>query len=490
MALLAVIVPIITGLLAFISPARLREWIHLAGSIATSLIGLGLVWQVAKHGAMTSHNQFFHIDALSAIVLMIVAIVSLTTSLHSIGYVRHEEAHGLLNDQQSKQYYLFYHLFIATMVFVAVVNNMGLLWVGIEATTIVSAFLVALYKKGEALEAAWKYLIICSTGIAFALLGVIILYASSVAKLGASNQVLNWTVLADAHLMLQPNLVTLSFVFIMVGFGTKVGLAPMHFWLPDAHSQAPSPVSALLSGVLLNCAMLGLIRFGIVAEHTLHNQLIQHLFIGFGLLSVVVAFPFMLVQKDFKRMLAFSTVEHMGIIAVALGIGGSLGYSAALLQMFNHSMGKSMLFLSAGNVNQKYKTKQIPRVFSLLRIMPFTGVVFLVGTLAVTGVPPFNIFTSELAIFVAGFRQGHALATSILIFFIALIFAAMMFHVTKMSFGAEGGERVTKGEISRWSAIPLVLPLLFVVALGLYMPESFTQLIHHASVILTGGNDV
>ncbi|MFB5191889.1 hydrogenase 4 subunit F [Alicyclobacillus fastidiosus] len=491
MALLAVMVPTVTGILSFIiSPARLREFIHLVGSIATSLIGLMLVWEVAKNGSITSQNQFFHVDALSAVILMIISIVSLTTSIHSVGYIRHEQQEGLLSGRQTRQYYMFYHLFIATMVLVTVVNNMGLLWVGIEATTVVSAFLVAIYKKGEALEATWKYLMICSAGIALALLGVIILYASSIAKLGASNQVLNWTVLSNANLMLQPNLVALSFVFIMVGFGTKVGLAPMHFWLPDAHSQAPSPVSALLSGVLLNCAMLGLIRFGIVAENTLHGQLIQHLFIGFGLLSVILAFPFILVQRDFKRMLAYSTVEHMGIIAVALGIGGALGYTAALLQMFNHSIGKSMLFLSAGNVNQKYRSKQMPRVLAMLRIMPFTGVVFLVGTLAITGVPPFNIFTSEFSIFVAGFQQGHAVATSVLILFIAFIFAAMMFQVMKMIFGEEVGERVTRGEVSRWSVIPLVLPMAFVVAYGLYIPASFTQLIHHASYILAGGGHV
>ena len=490
-ALLSVMVPTVTGLLAMaISHARLRELIHLLGSIVTSVIGLVLVWKVVTNGPLIRLHQFFYVDALSAVILIIIAIVSLTTSLHSIGYIRHEQQEGQLNSRQTRQYYMLYHLFIATMILVAVVNNMGLLWVSIEATTVVSAFLIAIYKKGEALEATWKYLMICSAGIAFALLGVIILYASSIEKHGASNQVLNWTILSNSHLMLQPDLVALAFVFIMVGFGTKVGLAPMHFWLPDAHSQAPSPVSALLSGVLLNCAMLGLIRFGIVAENTIHGALIQHLFIGFGLLSVFVAFPFILVQQDFKRMLAFSTVEHMGIIAVALGIGGTLGYSAALLQMLNHSMGKSMLFLSAGNVNQKYKTKQMTRVVGLLRMMPFTGLVFLIGMLAITGVPPFNIFTSEFTIFVAGFQQGHAVVTSILIFLIALIFAAMIFHVIKMVFGVDDRERLSVGEVSKWTAIPLLLPLSIVVVFGLYIPHVLFQLIHHAALIMVGGGHV
>lgn len=468
---------------------RTREWVHLVGSLATTAVALGLVWRVAEFGSMTSEGQFFYVDALSAVILLIIAVVGLTASLHSVGYIRHEHRTGALDARQTRHYYLLYHLFIAAMVLVAVVNNMGLLWVSIEATTVVSAFLVAIYHKGEALEATWKYLMICSAGIAFALLGVILLYASSIEKLGASNAVLNWTVLSNAKLSLQPSLVSLAFVFIMVGFGTKVGLAPMHFWLPDAHSEAPSPVSALLSGVLLNCAMLGLIRFGIVAEHTLHGQVIQHLFLGFGIVSVAVAFPFILVQSDFKRMLAFSTVEHMGIIAAALGIGGRLGFFAALLQMVNHSMGKSALFLTAGNVTQKYKTKQMGRVLGVLRVMPWTGPAMLIGALAITGVPPFSLFTSEFSIFVAGFQQGHPVVTSVLIAFVALIFTAMMFHMVRMAFGANGQDRLAVGEISRWSALSPLLPLTFVVVFGLYIPSGLTHLIDHAALILsTGGN--
>jgi hydrogenase-4 component F len=486
-----VMIPFLTGMLSLLaSRTRTSEFVHLLGSVATTGLVLLLVWDVAKEGAVTSRDGFFHVDALSAIVLTIIAIVGLTTSVHSIGYIRHELQEGALHARQTRQYYMLYHFFIATMILVNVVNNMGLLWVSVEATTVISAFLVALYHKGEALEATWKYLMICSAGISFALLGVILLYISSIEKLGPSNEVLNWTVLSNAHLALQPELVTLSFVFIMVGFGTKAGLAPMHFWLPDAHSQAPSPVSALLSGALLNCAMLGLIRFGIVAEHTLHGELIQHLFIGFGLLSVIVAFPFILVQHDFKRMLAFSTVEHMGIIAVALGVSGTLGYSAALLQMFNHSMGKSMLFLTAGNVNQKYKTKHMARVVGLFRVMPLTGIALLIGTLAITGVPPFSIFTSEFSIFVAGFQQGQFLTTSILILLVALIFAAMLFHIGRMVFGEDVRDRIAPGEISRWSALPLILPLSFVIAFGLYEPGVFTQLIHQAALILAGGERV
>ncbi|MCY0888166.1 MAG: hydrogenase 4 subunit F [Alicyclobacillaceae bacterium] len=480
-----VLLPIVVGLTCVFLPwHRALEVVHLAGVTMTCVLLLWLVSHVVQAGAMTTDHLFFHVDALSAVLLLILALVGWTAGLHSIGYIRREWSEKALNMRQIRAYYALYHGFFATMIFVVVVNNLGLLWVGMEATTVVSAFLVAIYHKAEAIEATWKYLLLCSAGIALALLGVILLYASSIVRLGVRSQGLDWTVLSNPNLHLQPQLVLLSFAFILVGFGTKVGLAPMHFWLPDAHSQAPSPISALLSGALLNCAMFALIRFAVVAEDTLSGHWVQHLLIGFGLLSVFVALPFLLVQRDFKRMLAFSTVEHMGIIAVAMGIGGPLGYSAALFQMFNHSMGKSMLFLGAGNVVQQYRTKQMGRMVGVLRRMPFTGVVLIIGLLTVTGVPPFSVFTSEFTIFVAGFQNRDILPTIVLMALIALVFAAMLYHLLRMVFGEH--ERVKSAELplSRWSTWPLLLPMVLVVTMGVYAPQSFSELIQHASDIL------
>ncbi len=487
-AVWTMVLPILTSIFClFASNRRIIEWIHIVGSVLTTAMGLWIVYDIMVYGRITSKNQLFSVDALSAIVISIIAIVGLTCALHSIGYVRNEQLHGMFVQTQVRNYYFWFHLFIATMMMVTIFNNMGLLWVSIEATTIVSSFLIAVYRKGEALEATWKYLMICSSGIVLALLGIIIFYLSSIDALGVSNQVLNWTILSNPHLKLQPGLVKLAFIFIMIGFGTKIGLAPMHFWLPDAHSQAPAPVSALLSGVLLNCAMLGLVRFGIVAENTLGGHFIQHLFISFGLISIIVALPFILVQHDFKRMLAFSTVEHMRIIAVAIGIGGILGFSAAALQMFNHAMGKSLLFLSSGNIGQKYGTKQIHRVAGVIHNMPFTGFIFLIGVLAISGIPPFNVFTSEFAIFTAGFSAGHPVVTSMMIALVACIFVGMIFHVNKMTFGIDPRGRITKGELSLWTTAPLMIPLLFVVLLGVYEPTALTTIIHQATLIMLGG---
>jgi hydrogenase-4 component F len=478
--------PIITALLCFaLKKNRPIEFVHLVGSSITSLLAIWLVFNVAVGGIVRSESQFFYVDELGSIMIAIIAIIGLTASFYSIGYIRHEYHEGAIDQKQLIQYYFWYHLFIASMLMVCMVNNMGLLWVGIEATTIISAFLVALYRKGEALEAAWKYLMICGAGIAIALLGVILLYSSAVNTLGTSHEILNWSFLKNPDVLLEPSMVRLSFVFLLVGLGTKIGFAPLHFWLPDAHSQAPTPVSAVLSGVLLNCALLVLIRFSVIAENTIDGDLIRQLFIGFGLLSIIVAFPFIMVQQDLKRMLAFSTIEHMGIIAVAIGFGGVLGYTVALLQMFNHSMAKSLLFLTSGNMIQKYKSKQMTRITGGIKAMPITGFLFLISTLAITGVPPFNIFTSEFSIFAIGFSHGHPIVVSIMIAWLAFIFGAMIFHISKMVFGTSR-ENMVGGDLSGWSTLPLFLPFVFVIVFGLYIPPAVSHLFHQAAVIMGG----
>jgi hydrogenase-4 component F len=480
------IVPSVTALLCFFMKKNsVIEWVHLVGSSTTSILAIWLVVDVAVDGTVSNSNHFFYVDALGAIVIAIIAIIGWTAAINSVGYIRHEYFEGAIDQKQLRQYYFWYHLFIASMLMVCVVNNMGLLWVGIEATTIISAFLVALYRKGEALEAAWKYLMICGAGIAIALLGVILLYSSVVNTVGTSPEILNWSFLKDHNVKLQPSMVSLSFVFLLVGLGTKIGFAPLHFWLPDAHSQAPSPISAVLSGVLLNCALLVLIRFAVIAENTISGDLIRHLFIGFGTLSIVVAFPFIIVQQDLKRMLAFSTIEHMGIIAVAIGLGGVLGFTAALLQMFNHSMAKSLLFLTSGNMVQKYKTKQMTRITGGIKTMPITGFLLLISTLAITGVPPFNIFTSEFSIIAVGFSHGHPVVISLMIAGVASIFGAMLFHISKMVFGT-ARENLAVGDLSKWSTLPLILPLVFVVVFGVYVPPAVSNLIHQAAIIMGG----
>jgi hydrogenase-4 component F len=283
---------------------------------------------------------------------------------------------------------------------------------------------------------------------------------------------------------LNPKWALTAFIFVLVGFGTKAGLAPMHFWLPDAHSQAPSPVSAVLSGVLLNTALYGILRIYTIVNTTLDGEASTYL-IFFGLFSIAVSVPFMLVQHDVKRMLAYSSVEHIGIITLGVGIGGPLGLYGAVLHMFNHSMAKSLLFFSAGNINQKYHSKRMDRISGLLKVMPITGIIFLLASIAITGAPPLNVFISEFTIMMAGFRTGHIIVTVFFLLFVVLIFSGIMYYVVRMVFG-EAPVKLEKKEISIYSTAALFIPLIVVVVFGIYVPPFFNEMIQQVSIVLQG----
>ncbi|WP_096181544.1 hydrogenase 4 subunit F [Effusibacillus lacus] len=478
-------IPLVTGLLAWrIKIQKVCERVQVAGAFLMLLAGLTVAYRVLSGSPFTGENEFIYVDALGAFNISLVVLVGFTASLYSVGYMQHEVSEGIITERQFRLYYLWFHLFLFTMLAVSVVNNLGLLWVGIELTTLVSALLVAFYKKGTALEAAWKYLIMGSVGIAFALLGIIFIYLSGIHLLGEDPRALDWSVLSQAAEHLNPKWILIAFIFVLVGFGTKAGLAPMHFWLPDAHSQAPSPVSAVLSGVLLNTALYGIFRVFTIANTTLDGKAAQFL-IFFGLLSIAITVPFILVQHDLKRMLAYSSVEHMGIIALGVGIGGTLGLYGALLHMFNHSMAKSLLFFSAGNINQKYHSKRMDRISGILKAMPVTGSIFLIAAFAITGAPPFNIFISEFTIMMAGIKGGHMWATVLFILLVVLIFAGMIYYVVKMAFG-EAPAKLEKKEINRWSTAALFIPLVIVVMFGLYVPPFLSETIHQVSEVLQG----
>lgn len=479
-----ILTPIITGLIAWRIKTHLCPLVQTVGITLTLAAGLAVVWQVITGGVITAWGESIYIDALGAFNIGLIVFVGFTAALYSIGYMKYELSEGIINRQQFHQYFLLFHLFLFSMIAVSVVNSIGLMWVGIELTTIISALLVGLYKKETALEAAWKYLIMGSVGISFALIGIIFIYLSGVHVSGESPAALNWTVLQQTSSDLNPHWMLTAFVFVLVGFGTKAGLAPMHFWLPDAHSQAPSPISAVLSGVLLNTALYGVLRIYAIANSTLHGQVAQYM-IFFGIFSIAITVPFILVQHDLKRMLAYSSVEHIGIITLGIGIGGALGLYGALLHMFNHSMAKSLLFLSAGNINQKYHSKQMERITGVLKSMPVTGVVFLIAIFAITGAPPFNIFISEFTIMMAGFKAGHIGVTVAFLILVVLIFAGMVQYAVKMAFG-EAPAKLVSAEISFYSAAALFLPLVMVLTLGLYTPPFLSEVIYKVSAILQG----
>src|SRR3972149_5814174 len=341
-------------------------------------------------------------DVMRAFIGLLGSIVGFVASIYSMGYMGHELEHEIIDLVRLRMYYVHFLIVMLSMLLVCETNNLGL-WIAIEMTTLVSALLMILYSRKSSVEAAWEYMIICTVGITFALFGTILTYYAAVKILGENGDALNWTSLIAVADQFDPTIMKLAFIFILIGYGTKAGLAPMHTWLPDAHSEAPTPVSALLSGVLLNCAMYGIIRFYSIATKSTGAAFSSNLLIIFGLLSLGIAVPFIILQEDYKRLLAYSSVEHMGIVALGIGFGGVFGIFGAILHMFNHAMTKSLMFFGAGNILLKHDTKEIFNVSGVVKTMPATGAMFVVGALAITGSPPFFIFITEFNKLSAGF---------------------------------------------------------------------------------------
>ena len=476
--------PVITGLVAWQVKTELCAWTQFGGATIMLISGLAVVYQVMTGSPITGWDQTFYVDALGAFNLGLVVFVGFTASLYSVGYMNYELKEGAVTERQFHHYYLLLHLFLFSMIAVSVVNSIGLMWVGIELTTVVSALLVGLYNKETALEAAWKYLIMGSVGLSFALLGIIFIYLSGSFVLEDNPLALHWTVLLQMSKWLNPQWMLAGFVFVLIGFGAKAGVAPMHFWLPDAYSQSPAPVSAVLSGALMNTVLYGILRIYAIANSVLPGQISPFL-IFFGIFSVAVSVPFLLVQRDLKRMLAFSSVEHIGIILLGVGIGGPLGIFGALLHSFNHSMVKSLLFMAAGNIQQKYHTKQIERIAGVLSTMPVTGKVFLLAVLALAGAPPLNVFISEITIMMAGFSMGHIAITALFLLLVVMIFAGMVYYSIKISYGAPP-TGMLQGESGGTSTLALFLPLVAVVTCGLYVPPFLSEMIQKVAVVLQG----
>jgi hydrogenase-4 component F len=460
--------------------------LHAIGYGALLAAGAAVFYRSSFLGQqLTCGGGLLLVDALSALFIVMISALAFAASLYSIKYIEHDIEKGIISAAKSRLYYLLFDLFIFSMLFVVSVNNLGYMWIAIEMTTLVSAFLVGFYRTKESVEAAWKYLIICTVGIALALIGVILFYHA--ASLAGAVGSLNWTNLSDCAKKLDPSIVKIAFIFILVGYGTKAGIAPMHTWLPDAHSQAVSPVSALLSGVLLKTALYAIIRFGMISSQALGGySYFGNLMMLFGLFSLAVSAGFIIVQKDIKRLLAYSSIEHIGIICVGLGIGGKLGMFGALFHSFNHAMTKSLMFFGAGRIVSHYGRRNMNALRGVIAAMPFTGIVSLLGAFALAGFPPFSIFVSELMIVFAGIRSGRYAAVALTLLFLAVIFAATIYQFSRMMFGHKPKEIQAVGESFGTKAAFLFL-LIFIVGLGVAAPFVIEKGIRAAVAVLLGG---
>ncbi|WP_033577719.1 hydrogenase 4 subunit F [Dickeya chrysanthemi] len=486
-------VPLAAALLAFVcrftgTAARaLVSLIHLAGIGALLWVALLVVWTVYQQGELLAANRWLHLDSLSALFLAILGVIGFLTGLYSMGYMRHEVDSGEVSVTTLCHYYGFFHLFLFTMLLVITSNNLILMWAAIEATTLSSAFLVGLYGQRSSLEAAWKYIIICTVGVAFGLYGTVLVYANAANVMAEPGNAIFWTEVLQHAGELDSTLMHLAFIFILIGFGTKTGLFPMHAWLPDAHSEAPSPTSALLSAVLLNCALLVIVRYTILITAAIGPEFPQRLLLVFGLLSVAVAAFLILVQRDMKRLLAYSSVENMGLIAVALGIGGPLGILAALLHTLNHSLAKTLLFCGSGNVLLKYGTRDMDAVKGILRVAPVTGALLAGGALALGGMPPFNVFLSEFMTVTAGIHAGHLPLVLVLLVLLTVVLAGLIRMIATSVLGSQP-EAVSKGELGWLTTAPMLILLVLMLVMGTRIPQPVTHLLERATAIVLNGN--
>jgi hydrogenase-4 component F len=465
-------------LLSAILAVAVKPYRHFVGWVNAllSLVSLGAavaLWRHILAGEVLTSGplEFLRADALSTLLALCVSLVGALAAWLGPGMGGDDGYDGA----QARRFRIFGNLFTFTMLFAVTTNNVGFMWIAIEATTITSAMLIPLHVTKASVEASWKYILIGSIGIALAFGGTVLGYFDFVNLAGRHETALNWTVLMASAPRLHPPVIQLAFVFILIGYGTKAGLAPMHTWLPDAHSEAPAVLSAMMSGVLLAVALYAVIRWEAVVNAAIGTGFTDNLFIALGVLSIVIAAFSLVVQRNYKRMLAYSSIEHTGLMCVGLALG-PLGTFAAMLHLLNHTLAKSTMFFLAGRVLHRYRTTEIDQVSGLLNTMPWTGGLFAAGMLAVIGLPPFGLFISEFALFRAGFAAGRPWLMGLVLALLTVAFVSMIGHLNRMLYGTPTAG-VAVGEGSAWPLVPLGMCMAALVVLGLTLPAPLQTLL-------------
>ena len=466
-------------LLALVGHRPYAAEINAGSSFATLIAAALLTVRVINEGELIVFGEQFFVDPLNVFLIALTALVGLTTALFSRPYMRIEHAHGKLSSARLRLYHSMFQMFMCTMLVALSTNNLGILWVAMEAATLTTVLLVALYRTPASLEAAWKYFILCGVGIAQALFGTILIYFAAERVLGHMGGALLWTNLNIVRLNLEPNVLALAFVFLIVGYGTKAGLVPLHNWLPDAHAEGPTPVSAVLSGLLLNVALYAIIRCKVLVDSALGTHFAGNLMMGFGLLTVIVPSFYLSRQKDVKRLFGFSSIEHMGLITFAFGMGGPVASFAGLLHMTVHSLTKSAIFFAVGHAAQAAGTQVIADIRGLIRQSPTIGWGLLLGSLAILGMPPFGVFTSEFMILTNTIKH-YPWATPFLLVALGVAFAGIFGKVQTMVFGDPGGKTLPHSP----ALLPVFLHLGLVLMLGLWIPPYLADWYRQAAKLI------
>ncbi len=453
-----------------------RSILTLAFLASSAIFIVSLVATIPVFAGHVIESTYWYVDAFAALMVLLIGFIQWTASMTSMHYLAEEEREGVVGVPAMRRYFFLMGLFVFSMLLTVVSNNLGFMWIALEATTLATTLLVAFYQQKGSLEAAWKYLILCSTGISLGLIGLLLTYyAASSTGLLEGLHATNWTDLMAIAPSLSPEFLRIAFIFILIGYGTKVGLVPMHAWLPDAHSRAPSPISGMLSGILLNTALFAILRFKVLVDGALGSSAwTGELLLVFGALSCAIPAAFILLQKDYKRLLAYSSIEHMGIIVFSFGLG-AVGAFAAVIHMVGHALAKSALFFAAGNILLRFKSTKFERVGGVMRTLPYTGGLFLALLLALLAVPPSPIFGSELLI-VSQSIVNHPWWTLVIVFSLALVFAGFVRSCMAMLFAPNMAKRddVSVGEQWNHTHTAIVLHLFFILAFTgfLIMPES------------------
>lgn len=479
--LILLLAPLAAIVLSFISRrARIAEYATVTAGIIDLLVSVPLLVSV-RSGQLVCAHHYILLDVFGGWVILCISIVYALSSIYAVGYMR------LLNEEERlPAFYALFSGFALTMLTACVMNNAGVFWIAIELTTLVSTFLVGFEREAESTEAAWKYIVVVSGGISLALLGTVLFYWGSSFVLGPS-YAMTWAALRQSAPKVYPPLLLISFLLVLVGYGTKAGLAPMHTWLPDAHSESPAPVSAMLSGALLNASILGIARFLGVVTGTSVSRFAHAAVVGFGIFSFVIAILFIVRQTGIKRLMAYSSVEHIGVQALGLGFGGPLGVAGALYHMLNHSLNKSLMFYGAGNAMRAYRSKEITSIRHVLKVFPVSGILWLLGAIGIAGAPPFALFLSEFTVLRAGIGGSYRWVAILFVIFLIIVFIGFLSHFRTMYFDEAPEAEIAPLPWTAWRTLPMWLAFIPLLVLGLWWPYGLWNIFHQVFLSVMGG---
>jgi hydrogenase-4 component F len=475
------IVPLVAAGLSWIAAERVKRIATVSAGFVSFLSAIAITSLLAGGQHSLHLGSLLTADPLSAVFCLAATFLYSATSAYSLGYVKHRDAGS--STLFNQRFFIGLNIFCWAMNMATIVNGLALVWVAIEITTVISALLVALDDTDGATEASWKYMLIASMGLGLALLATVLIYAAGAVGIGHGFSI-GFTPIMAAAKKLPPQMVRLAFVLAVLGYGTKMGLAPVHTWLPDAHSEAPTPISALLSGALLAVSFYAILRYFQVAETTLGPAFCRDVLLAFGLLSLLLASLYLASQRDLKRLLAYSSVEHMGILAIGMSFAAPIAITGVLLQVLAHACAKSTAFFGAGSLKEKLHTKDMTTMRGGIHLLPWSGTILLLAVLALSGLPPFAIFRSEFLIVQGGLATSSGIAASALVVLVTAAFFGLSWSTSRILLAPASRDAPRRGELSAWMVAPMVVGIGLLAVLGVHVPGGLIHLLHRAAAEL------